>query len=449
MLSRRRPIADIPEKATAPKRGRLFYGWVIVAVGFLVFSLGYGTRYSFSVTFPSLLEQFGWPRDSAAAILSFHLLAYGITAPVAGTLVDRLGARKTIGLGAFLFALGLAISSLGNSLWHFYLSFGLLAGVGLSLMGAVPFTRMIAIWFVRRRGLAFGFLFFGSGIGFLLYPLVAFLIQRIGWRGAFIVEAALIVAIVLPAVALLIRQRPEEKGLPADGNREIAAGLEAVEEHSATTVDKAWAASDWTLPKAMRTLRFWLLCFSAFSVWGITEHVMVAHHVAFAEDMGFTKLYASSVLALFGVFMAIGSLAGAVSDRIGREITFSVGTVIGVSGIIMLTLVQDASQPWMLYLYSILFGLGFGITSPTIAAAVIDMFPGRRAGAIVGFVWFAFAVGGTIGPWLGGAIFEAGGSYTPAFIIAAAMFVIACLSLWIAAPRRVRPVAGKARAAPG
>lgn len=445
MLFRRRLIANIPEKATVPKGSRLFYGWVIVAVGFLVFALGYGTRYSFSVIFPSLLVQFDWPRDTAAAILSLHLLAYGITAPVAGTLVDRLGARKTIGLGASLFVLGLATSSLGTSLWHFYLSFGLLAGVGLSLMGAVPFTRVIAGWFVRRRGLAFSFLFFGSGSGFLLYPLVAFLITRIGWRGAFIVEAALVAAIVLPGVILLIRQRPEEKGLLPDGSGEMAAGVEAMEEHSATVVDKAWAASDWTLPKAMRTLRFWLLCFSAFSVWGITEHVLVAHHVAFAEDMGFTNLYASSVLSLFGVFMAIGSLAGAVSDRIGREITFSVGTVIGVSGIIVLTLMQDASQPWLLYLYSILFGLGFGITSPTIAAAATDMFPGRRAGAVIGFVWFAFAVGGTIGPWLGGAIFEAGGSYTPAFIIAAAMFVIACLSLWIAAPRHVKPVAGKAK----
>ncbi len=442
----RQLITSVPEKATGPKKSRFFYGWVIIAVGFLVFSLGYGTRYSFSVTFPSLLEQFDWSRDAAAAILSLHLLAYGITAPLAGTLVDRLGARKTIGLGTFLFVLGLALSSLGNSLWHFSLSFGLLAGVGLSLMGAVPFTRVIANWFVRRRGLAFSFLFFGSGIGFLLYPLVAFLIQRIGWRGAFIVEAALVAAIVLPGVILLIRQRPEEKGLLPDGGKEIVTGPEAKVDYSDAVADKAWATTDWTLPKAMKTARFWLLCFSAFSVWGITEHVLVAHHVAFAEDIGYTKLYASSVLALFGVSMAMGSLAGSISDRIGREITFSVGTVIGVSGIIMLILMQDTSQTWMLYSYSILFGVGFGITSPTIAAAATDMFQGRRAGAVIGFIWFTFAVGGTIGPWLGGAIFEAGGSYTPAFITAAAMFVIACISLWLAAPRHIRPTAGKAKA---
>jgi len=97
-------------------------------------------------------------------------------------------------------------------------------------------------------------------------------------------------------------------------------------------------------------------------------------------------------------------------------------------------------------MYSILFGLGVGMSSPTLVAACIDIFQGKKAGAIIGSIWFAFSIGGTIGPWLGGFIFEINGSYLPAFIISATMFALACVSFWLAAPRRMRPVAGRAKA---
>ncbi|MDO8490911.1 MAG: MFS transporter [Dehalococcoidia bacterium] len=428
------------------KHNVLFYGWVVVAVAFLISALGYGVRYSFSVIFTALLEQFKWPRDATAAILSFHILAYGFTAPIAGALVDRFGARKTMALGAVLLAAGAAASGLGNTLWHYYLSFGLLMGVGLCLMGGVPSTRIISNWFVTRRGLALSLMFFGSGGAFLLYPLVAFLIERVGWRAAFVLEGVMVAAILLPAVVFLVRSHPDEMGLLPDGARSASADASATKSYERAVVDKEWASRDWTLGKAVKEYRFWMLCLTTFSVWGIAEHIMVTHHVAFAEDAGYSKMYAASVLAFFGVFTSGGALAGMVSDRIGREATFTIATGIGISGIAVLMLMGDSSQPWILYLYSILFGLGFGMTSPCIAASATDMFQGRRAGMVIGFIWFAFALGGATGPWLGGAIFEATGSYLPAFILAACGFVVACISLWIAAPRKVRLVAGRARA---
>jgi MFS family permease len=377
-------------------------------------------------------------------IFSFQFLAYGITAPIAGALVDRIGPRKTMGIGAVILASGAAISSLGSELWHYFLSFGLFTGTGLVMIGAVPFTRVITNWFTNKRGLALSFLFFGTGCSHLLYPLFALLIEELGWRQTFLVESAIVIVILLPCVILFVRSRPEEMGLVPDGIKtdlQMKVKQKVVE----TVVNESWVAVDWTLTKAIKTWRFWLLCFSAFSVWGIAEQLMFTHHIAFAEDVGYSKIYASSVLSVVGIMMAIGALMGFISDRIGREVTFTISTFLLVSGIIAMMLITDASAPWLLYLYSILFGFGLGLGIPALAAAVTDIFQGRRAGATIGFVWFMFAVGGTIGPWLGGVIFEVNGSYLVAFILSAVMSVISCVALWIAAPRQIRLVAGKMR----
>lgn len=167
----------------------IFYGWIIVAAGIVSYALGYGARYSFSVIFPSLLEEFHWPRDITAGMLSVHILVYGLIAPVAGTLVDRIGPRRTMASGAILLSLGLALSALGNEPWHFYLSFGVLTGAGLCLIGAVPFSTVLRNWFERKRGLAFSLLFSGTGGAFIAYPGIAFLIDHVNWRNTFLIEA--------------------------------------------------------------------------------------------------------------------------------------------------------------------------------------------------------------------------------------------------------------------
>ncbi|HEX75656.1 MAG TPA: MFS transporter, partial [Dehalococcoidia bacterium] len=164
----------------------IFYGWLIVATGLLVEALGYGARYSFSIIFPSLLDDFQWPRDITAAMLSVHLLIYGLVAPVAGDLVDRVGPRKTMAFGTTLLALGLVVSRWGSEPWHFYLSFGVLTGAGLCLTGSVPFTTVLRNWFERRRGLAFSLMFSGVGGAHAFYPAIAFLIVSIGWRNTFV-----------------------------------------------------------------------------------------------------------------------------------------------------------------------------------------------------------------------------------------------------------------------
>jgi sugar phosphate permease len=192
-----------------PKKDKfIFYGWYITVAGLISYTLGYGARYSFSVIFPSLLDEFKWPRDITAAMLSVHILVYGMIAPVAGFLVDRTGPRKTMVSGAGLLSAGLALSRWGSEPWHFYLSFGVLSGAGLCLMGSVPFTTVIRNWFESRRGLALSLMFFGSGGAFAFYPAVAWLIHHIGWRNTFLVEAFVLAGVMIPLFILIVRYHP-------------------------------------------------------------------------------------------------------------------------------------------------------------------------------------------------------------------------------------------------
>ena len=425
------------------KQNFIFYGWFIVAAGIVSYALGYGARYSFSVIFPALLTEFNWPRDTTAIMLSVHLLVYGFVAPLAGNLVDRIGPRKTMVSGTILLSMGLALSGVCRQPWHFYLSFGVLTGAGLCLIGAVPFTTVLRNWFETKRGLAFSILFCGAGAAFAWYPVIAFLIESTGWQNTFMIEGVVLCGLMLPLIILVIRYHPREKGLISDNPAKAAGNQTASETGAALIVDHAWAAVDWTLPNAIRTHRFWLLCLSSFSMWGITQHIMVAHHVAFATDLGYSRIYASSVLSLFGIFFAFGSLSAFVSDRIGRENTMIIGAVIGISGILVLFFMKNTSDSWMLYYYAITFGFSNGVSAPTIAATTTDIFQGPRVGATLGFVWLSFAVGGAIGPWLGGWLFEFTQTYEAAFLMAIGWYVVAGAALWGASPRKVRRVPGR------
>ena len=421
------------------KQPVIFYGWFIVAAALAIKAATYLGRYSFSVIFVSLIQEFHWPRDITAAMLSIHILSYGLVSPLAGALVDRIGPRKTMGLGATMLALGLAISQWGTEPWHFYLTFGVLCGASLSLVGTVAFTIVIKNWFERNRGLALSLVFSGVGLSHAFYPLVALLISTFGWQNTFVIEGVIIAAVTLPLITFVVRYHPRDKGLMPYGAVEPKSSS-AIDIDAPQATNQAATGTDWTLLKAVKTGRFWLLCLATFSIPGVMQHILIAHHIAFAVDIGYSKIFAASVLSLYGFLYFFGCMTGFASDRFGRELMITLGTIIGISSIFALMLISDTSQPWMLYYYAAALGLSQGITVPVLMAAITDVFQGPKVGAIIGFIWFGFAVGGAIGPWLGGWIFELTGNYQPAFMVSMVHFALGCAALWLAAPRKARLV---------
>jgi MFS family permease len=194
------------------------------------------------------------------------------------------------------------------------------------------------------------------------------------------------------------------------------------------------------------TGRFWLLCLTTFTTWGIGHHLVVTHQVALALDAGFDQATASAVLALGGPTFSLGALVSLLSDRIGREATITLGCLLIISSLAALMLLTDPSQAWLLYYFALVFGLGLGVMVPPVAAAVTDVFQGPRSGPILGAIWFSFALGGGVGPWIGGWLFEAQRNYVLALGLDAAMYALGAAAVWLAGPRKVRLAPGRVRA---
>jgi MFS family permease len=410
------------------RRPTYFYGWYIVGLTIIGMMFVYGIRNSFSVFFTPILDEFDWYRGSTAIMLSLSILVYGFTAPVAGTLVDRWKPRKVAMIGICVLALATASCSLAVKLWHFYLLFGILAPMGMAFCGAPVLNPVLINWFGKRRGLAIGLGQIGGGLSFAYGLLIESVISWLGWRPAYLVMAGILIVILLPLYIIFLYHRPEDRGLKPYGTAEPL----AVEETGAAN---NIAVHDWTLRGAFKTYQLWFMVFSEFCYWGIGNYLVIAHQIRFAVDAGYSSILAASVFALFGIVSIAGQIAASISDKVGREMTVTLATVLAIGALVALLSVHDTSQPWLLYLYATCSGFATGLFSPTIIVGTADIYHGRNIGAISALLMTGVGVGGAIGPWLGGYIYDIRGSYDIAFIISLACFALACISFWIAAPR--------------
>lgn len=429
----------------------LFHGWIIVATGVILCILTYGIRSSFPVFYIRILDEFGESRANTALIFSISLLSFGIAAPFTGALLDKFGPRRIIFIGVLLEAAGAVLCAVSNAVWQLYFSFGVLVAVGICLSGWVPFSVIISRWFVRKRGTALGIYMISGSLAFLVAPLAESLISQMGWRWSFLVLGVAPLAVVLPITAFVLHSRPEDIGQVPDGVPEgkTKAIAKAHVPAEALVVDKVWTSQDWTLPRTLKTARFWML-WAIFFLWtGVGLNTVTTHQAAFAVDMGFSSTLAASVFIFVAIAGTMGYLLGFISDRFGRELTFTMGCAASLVGVGLLLLVRDASQPWLLYGYGLLMGWGWGIVMPAMTATIVDLYQGRHVGAILGSVMSGFGVGGMVGPWLAGYLFDTTGSYDVAFILVEVFFVTSLVLMWLLAPRKVRLVPGRAAAAKG
>lgn len=416
-----------------------FYGWIVVAVTFVTMGIGVNARTSFSLLFSPIIDEFGWPRGVTAGAFSFGFVMSAILSPLIGKLMDRTGPRTVMETGVILMAAGFLLAPLTSEPWHLYLTIGLLVGAGSVCMGYSGQSLFLPNWFVRKRGLAIGIAFAGVGVGSItLLPWMQTLIEGGGWRAS-CWTLGLIILIVLAPINLLLRKHPHDLGLQPDGDAAPAAGAA----RASNVIDHAWAAVDWTLPRALRTKRFWWLAlayFGALYAW----YAVQIHQTKYLTEIGFSTSVAAWALGFVSLIGIPGQIwLGHLSDRIGREWIWTISCLGFAACYLLLIALEQAPSSLLLYLMVIVQGfLGYGMTS-IIGAVAMEIFEGKHFGSIYGTLTLSALAGGAAGPWVTGALYDQLATYTLAFWLGGGVSLISVLAIWMASPRKIRAVAGQ------
>ena len=269
------------------------FPWVMALTGMIVLLVSNGlTATALSVYDESLLNEFGWTRGELKFrdLVTFWLIA--LIAPFAGVFIDKLGPRRMLAFGCVMLSIGYVLYSRLDSLAMLYAIHVILA---LGLLGASTMTCVILIssWFYRQRGLAIGIALVGTSLGsILLSPVNALLIERVGWRQAFQIEAAIPIALMV-FVLLVVRNSPRDIGA-------VAHGLD-------TTGGRDLRLEGLTLQEAMRTRTFWAIGLSGMMIY-YSILALYNHVVLHLRGLGFEPLNAGFALSLLGLLGLTGKL---------------------------------------------------------------------------------------------------------------------------------------------
>jgi MFS family permease len=357
-------------------------------------------------------------RGVTAAVFALHNLVVGLVATAVDPLMRRLGERRVLVAGVLVLGAGLCASGTAGSTARLLWWFGVVAGVGAGCLGNVAQTVMLSRWFPTARGTVNGIALSGMGMGmFLFAPLCALLIERLGWRGAFVVLGAGTTALLVPTVALAPELPPE----PAHGSGGAGHGQPA------------------RLAEIVPTARFW--CFAAaFFFTPVSNFMVTTHQVAHLVAAGIDARWAATAFGVVGLLSAFGRAAfGTLSDRWGRVPAALASYVATALGTLALMRVGPGATGWPVYAFVGLFGLTLGARGPIIAALAADTYRGRAYGPVLGVITLGNRLGSAVGPWLGGLIYDLTGSYRLAFASSTAALCIAALAFFGAGRSRVRP----------
>jgi MFS family permease len=421
------------------RRLPFFYGWLLVAIGFVTMAIGVNARTAFSLLFPAILRDFGWSNGVTAGIFSFGFLASAAITPFVGRLMDKRGPCVVVELGVSGMAAGLLLASFAQTQWQLYMTLGALVGGGVNCLAYTGQSLYLTNWFVRRRGLALSIAFSGVGLGsIILLPWLQSIIASGGWRAA-CRALGLLVLLALGPPNLLLRHRPEDMNATPDGGD----AQNKATNGNMNIVDPRWAAVDWTLIRAFSTSRFWWIVvgyFCALFVW----YAVQVHQTEYLISLGFSASTAAWALGAVSLIAAPSQIAlGHLSDRVGREWVWTIGNAGFALSCLFLAVLRDAPSPILLYLMVVAQGaLGYGLTS-VMGAIPAEIFEGRNFGTIFGTVMVAAILGGAVGPWAAGVMHDQFGTYLAVFVICTALSVISAIAIWLASPRKVRTVAGR------
>ena len=402
-------------------RARYFYGYNIVAAGFIVQAVCIGSMFTFGVFFKEFQAAFGWSRATISGASSLAFLIMGAAGILAGRLNDRIGPKVLIVASGISLGIGYLLMSFLQMPWQLYLLYGVLVGIGFSTHDVITLST-VARWFMKRRGMMTGIVKVGTGLGQLLVPLIATaLIAVFGWRNSYLIMGA-VVLVILVAAAQVLRRDPQEIGLAPDG---------ASNERYGTEIETGQGGI--TLRAAAITRQFWIICMAEFATFFCLLTIIV-HIVPHATDLGLPPAPAAGVLATIGGVSMLGRIVmGTANDRIGGKRSLITCFIILICGLIWL---QVAGEAWMLFLFAAIYGFAHGGLFTVVSPAVAELFGTGSHGLLFGIVLFCGTIGGSIGPLLAGRIFDVTGSYRIVFWVLSVLAVVGFILVTFLKPLR-------------
>jgi MFS family permease len=412
----------VSEPEDGPERSFLLQ---LVVLTFFMNLVARGVPETFAVFLLPVQKDLAVSRADITLTYSVYMLAYGLSGPLVGQLIDRLGARIAYGFGLLCLGLGYLLAGLSTELWHYMLTVGLLGGLGAALLGMIVASSLLTRWFSTRIGSVMSAPYAAIGAGMLILPpLTQVLLQAYGWRLTHGLLGAAVL-LLLPLVMLLPLERmtagsPEWRSLRA-ATGEDSRGL-------------------WRVSAAVRTSAFWGL-FVVYLSTSIAAYSVMPHSVAYLVERGFDPLLAASAFGIAGMLSAIGIVGmGWLSDRFGRRQSATLSYLSTLAGILALSLVSAWPTLLLVYAFVFFFGLMQGARGPIIVAMIAVLFPGGM-GAIYGALSVAQGLGAGFGSWFSGVLYELTGSYLASFAMAACGACIGLASFWVVRSLRHETVA--------
>jgi predicted MFS family arabinose efflux permease len=393
---------------------RVLYGWQIIVAAVIGTAVSPATLINvpFSLFVTGLQRDFGWSRSQITAGLSVFLVLLVASLPIAGRLVDRVGARCVAIPSILLYGVALgSMSLLDASPSHFYLAYSAVAVLGAGAQ-SLTYIRVISAWFDRRRGFVIGLCMAGYGLGYVLVPMLTqALISWGGWRYAYAGLGALALAGPLPIVALLLRDSPQEFGLRVDGQeRPLQPPPEA-------------AVGGSTLAQAARSRDLWLLA-ATFLMMSFALNSVQSQIVPLLTDRGMVAATAAIMLSAIGVGSFPGRLAvGFTIDRVFAP--FVAFACYASAGLAVVWMMEGRSTAGV-FVSAVAVGVGLGAENDVLGYLVGRYFGLRWFGQIYGALLSVYLVGAALGAYVSARIHEITGSYVAALRVDAAAIVASC-----------------------
>ncbi len=409
----------------APRK-KIFYGWWIVIAGALLrFFSGGSFYYGLSVFFNPIRETFGWNAATTSVAFTLRSIETGLFSPLVGVLADKLSPRKMMLFGWSVIGLGFILMSRINSLWSFYGIFVFIA-IGMSFGTGLVMNTTVANWFTRKRSRALAITFIGPGASGLLAPLMAWAVAGVGWRQTLFVTGICMWVIGIP-LSLLFRDRPSNYGYLPDG--------ESPEQLQVKLRTEVKPAAGFTAKEALRTRTFWMISlvqmFQQLGTSAISVHI-----VPYLENVGVPTTVAALSVTGLTVLSLTGRLGfGFWGDYANKRylIAFSIG--LQAAGLFIFSLIT-ANTVWLLVVFLLVYGPGFGGPIPLWPAMQADYFGMKHYGSIMGLLTLTSVIGSMTSPVFAGWIFDMTGSYKLAWQVFIFITIAAIpLMLWTRPPK--------------